>query len=48
MLDSFIFKDIERSGDKILGQGKYFVSWVLDNSVWKIMCHTWSMPEKSS
>ncbi len=41
-----VFKDIELSGDKILGQGKYSITWVFENDTWKIQCHTWSMPEK--
>ena len=41
-----IFKDIELLSQKVIGEGKYSVTWVLENSVWKIQCHTWSMPVK--
>ena len=40
-----VFKDVELSGDKILGKGRYSVTWILDDTTWKIQCHTWSMPE---
>jgi ketosteroid isomerase-like protein len=40
------FKDAELSDGKVLGEGQYSITWVLDNSIWKIMCHTWSMPVK--
>jgi len=42
-----IFKDLEISGQKILGQGTYAVTWHLENAQWKILCHTWSMPFKT-
>ena len=42
------FRDIELSGDNILGKGKYTVTWILEDSMWKIQCHTWSIPEKES
>ncbi|HBV14826.1 MAG TPA: hypothetical protein DEB71_05735 [Chryseobacterium carnipullorum] len=41
-----IFKDIELLSKKVIGEGKYSVTWVLENSVWKVQCHTWSMPVK--
>lgn len=41
-----VFKDVELSGEKVIGEGKYSVTWILENSVWKIHCHTWSMPIK--
>ncbi|MEC3876262.1 YybH family protein [Chryseobacterium salviniae] len=41
-----IFKDAELSDGKVLGKGHYSVTWVLENSIWKIQCHTWSMPIK--
>lgn len=41
-----IFKDVELSNQKVIGEGKYSVTWILENSVWKIQCHTWSMPVK--
>ena len=42
-----IFKDIKLSNHQVLGKGKYSITWVLENSTWKILCHTWSMPEKN-
>ena len=44
--ESGIFKDIEFSGDTILASGKYSVTWILGETSWKILCHTWSMPAK--
>lgn len=41
-----VFKDVELSGQKVIGEGKYSVTWILENSVWKIQCHNWSMPVK--
>ena len=41
-----VFKDIELSSKKVIGEGKYSVTWILENSVWKVHCHTWSMPIK--
>lgn len=41
-----VFKDIELNSQKVIGEGKYSVTWVLENSVWKVQCHTWSMPVK--
>jgi ketosteroid isomerase-like protein len=41
-----VFKDIELLSQKVIGEGKYSITWVLENSVWKIQCHTWSMPIK--
>jgi ketosteroid isomerase-like protein len=41
-----VFKDIELASPKVLGEGKYSVTWILENSVWKVQCHTWSMPVK--
>ncbi len=44
--ESGFFKDIEFSGKKIIGEGKYAVTWILENDIWKVKCHTWSMPVK--
>ncbi len=41
-----VFKDVELSSRKVTGKGDYAVTWILENSVWKIQCHTWSMPVK--
>lgn len=41
-----IFTDVELSDGKVLGKGQYSVTWVWENSMWKIKCHTWSMPLK--
>ena len=41
-----IFKDVELKTNKILGKGKYSVTWILENEEWKVLCHTWSMPNK--
>lgn len=41
-----IFKDVELTTQKVIGEGKYSITWILENSVWKIQCHTWSMPVK--
>ncbi|MEL7120245.1 MAG: hypothetical protein AAFO07_12415, partial [Bacteroidota bacterium] len=41
-----VFKDVERKTQKIVGQGNYSITWILENEVWKILCHTWSMPIK--
>lgn len=41
-----IFKDLQLSDHKILGIGKYSVTWILENAIWKVLCHAWSMPEK--
>lgn len=41
-----VFKDIELSSQKVIGEGNYSVTWILENSVWKILCHNWSMPVK--
>jgi ketosteroid isomerase-like protein len=38
-----VFKDIELVSQKVIGEGKYSVTWILENSVWKIHCHAWSM-----
>lgn len=40
------FKDVALSSQTVIGEGKYAVTWVVENSVWKILCHTWSMPVK--
>lgn len=40
------FKDVEWSGEKIIAEGQYTVTWILVNSVWKVHCHAWSMPVK--
>ncbi|WP_298115606.1 nuclear transport factor 2 family protein [Flavobacterium sp.] len=41
-----IFKDVEKEKNKTTGEGKYSVTWVLDNVTWKIQCHSWTMPIK--
>jgi ketosteroid isomerase-like protein len=41
-----IFRDVELQSEKVTGEGKYSVTWILENAVWKILCHTWSMPVK--
>lgn len=41
-----VFKDVALSTQKVIGEGYYSVTWILENSVWKIQCHTWSMPVK--
>lgn len=41
-----VFKDVELNSKKVIGEGKYFVNWILESAVWKIQCHTWSMPLK--
>lgn len=41
-----IFKDIALESEKILGTGQYSVTWIVENSSWKILCHTWTIPEK--
>jgi len=40
------FKDIDLSDEKVLGSGTYSVTWILEDLVWKIHCHSWSMPVK--
>jgi len=42
-----VFKDVELLDGKIIGQGRYSVTWILVNDLWKIMAHTWSMPIKN-
>lgn len=42
-----IFKDVEFNSNKILGIGKYAVTWILKDEQWKIVCHTWSMPDRN-
>ncbi|MEL6975473.1 MAG: nuclear transport factor 2 family protein [Bacteroidota bacterium] len=41
-----VFKDVALGGQKIVGKGKYAVTWIKEIGSWKILCHTWSMPEK--
>jgi ketosteroid isomerase-like protein len=41
-----VFQDKELETHIITGEGKYAVTWILENSVWKILCHTWSLPIK--
>jgi len=41
-----VFKDVDLTGEKVLGEGKYSVTWVWEDKEWKIQCHTWSMPNK--
>ncbi|MCX6317642.1 MAG: nuclear transport factor 2 family protein [Bacteroidetes bacterium] len=38
------FRDMERSGDTVLGEGTYGVTWIWEDNEWKIQSHTWSMP----
>lgn len=40
------FKDIERNTDIVIAQGKYSVTWILENNEWKILNHVWSIPSK--
>lgn len=40
------FKDVELKTKKVIGTGKYSVTWILENNEWKILCHTWSMPDR--
>ncbi len=40
------FKDRDISSKKITGKGIYTVTWVLEKHIWKIQCHTWSIPIK--
>ena len=42
-----VFKDVDLLTKKTLGQGTYAVTWILEDGLWKIQCHTWSMPSKS-
>ncbi len=44
--ESGIFKDTELLSNNVLAKGNYSVSWILENSNWKILCHSWSMPKK--
>ena len=41
-----IFKDVELSSHKVSAEGKYSVTWILENSIWKVQCHSWSLPVK--
>lgn len=41
-----VFRDVERTTLKVMGEGYYSVVWILENAVWKIHCHMWSMPVK--
>ena len=41
------FKDITLNTKTILGQGRYSITWILEDNSWKILCHTWSMPIKT-
>ncbi|MEO1033779.1 MAG: nuclear transport factor 2 family protein [Bacteroidota bacterium] len=42
-----IFKDVRLSDGKLIGQGHYSVTWILENDIWKVQSHTWSMPIKN-
>jgi len=42
--ESGTFKDVSILDQKVLGAGKYSVTWLFENAVWKVHCHTWSMP----
>ncbi len=41
-----VFKDVELTERKVTGEGKYSVTWILEDAVWKVLCHTWEMPVK--
>lgn len=41
-----IFKDVDLYDEKVLGSGTYSVTWIVEDLVWKIHCHSWSMPVK--
>lgn len=41
-----VFRDVELNTLKVMGEGYYSVVWIKEESVWKIHCHTWSMPIK--
>lgn len=41
-----VFKDVEPESGKVMGEGKYSVTWILENTCWKILCHSWEMPVK--
>ena len=41
-----VFKDVTIDTKKVVGKGKYSVTWILENKVWRVLCHTWSMPER--
>lgn len=41
-----VFKDVEQESGKLMGEGKYSVTWILENTCWKILCHSWGMPVK--
>jgi len=40
------FKDADVTTGKIIGAGKYAVTWIRDMNSWRILCHTWSIPNK--
>ena len=46
--ESGVFKDMELSGNTILGKGTYSVTWILEDSTWKILSHSWSIPVKEN
>lgn len=40
------FKDITTDTNELVGLGNYSITWILDETTWKILCHTWSLPNK--
>lgn len=38
-----IFRDLELNSEKIIGIGKYAITWISKDDQWKILCHTWSL-----
>lgn len=41
-----IFRDLALNNLSVTGEGYYSVVWILEDSMWKVHCHTWSMPVK--
>jgi ketosteroid isomerase-like protein len=41
-----IFQDKEWGTSTVTGFGNYSLTWTLEQNLWKIKCHTWSMPIK--
>lgn len=37
------FKDLKKETEKIIGSGNYVINWILQNGVWKIKFHTWTI-----
>lgn len=40
------FKDVELASQQVIGIGNYAVLWVLSGANWRIINHTWTMPNK--